>query len=211
MGYLLWLLLVPGASADGLSRDGVNMVAGAGLGPGGLGMGGMLDVPKLMDDDDDSDFILSTNVVATSSVGGLSGTPGLVGGASLISTGPGTVSARMGGTYDILGGLPTSGDLGLNVYDVVGGPDFGLDLTLGLGTRRGSGLGRGLIRPAPAGPKLTYVRPNRGMFFGSTKRRRKPKFRPIMKHRRNFWWKGRYPWLFRRKCLKKGKRFPFFG
>ncbi|GFR86450.1 hypothetical protein ElyMa_002468600 [Elysia marginata] len=85
----------------------------------GLGMGRMLGTSKMLsdDDDDDPDFILSTNVRASSSVGGLSGTPGMVGGASLLSTGPGTVSASLGGTYDFLG---TKGGLGLPpVYGVI--------------------------------------------------------------------------------------------
>ena len=59
-------------------------------------------------------------VRATSSVGGLGGTPGLVGGASLLSTGPGTLSANLGGTYDFLG---TGGSLGLgpSVFGVLSG------------------------------------------------------------------------------------------
>ena len=62
-----------------------------------------------------STFGVISSVVATSSVGGLGGAPGMVGGARLVSTGPGTVSASLGGTYDFLGGL------GSNVYGLVPG------------------------------------------------------------------------------------------
>ncbi|RUS74636.1 hypothetical protein EGW08_017616 [Elysia chlorotica] len=137
---LMLVLVVPGTVSDDLpdlsDLPVFNALKNAGLtghtryNPARLGLSrnhmGLMGPRKEIDNDDKDDdgLIISTNVRASSSVGGLGGTPGLIGGASLLSTGPGTLSASLGGTYDFLGnggGL----NLGPAVYSVLRGSGGG--------------------------------------------------------------------------------------